>query len=324
MSLDLPIVGIGASAGGVEALGSFFRAVPADSGMAFVVVTHLAPDHDSLLAEILGRGTQMPVGNARDGEEVQAQHVYVLPASAILTIRDGRLRLRRTGPAERERAPIDVFFSSLAEDRGEHAIGVVLSGGGSDGTLGLKAIKENGGLTVAQGTNATGPRFNDMPASAVAAGFVDLVMPVEDIPRRILAYVRDWGAVQREKSDDQLPRIHGLLRTRTGHDFSDYKERTFERRVQRRMQVLQTARLRDYVERLHSEPDEVNALFRDLLIGVTDFFRDVSAFRELESSVIPKLFEGKEPGDEVRVWAPGCATGEEAYSLAILLREQMD
>ncbi|MGH7046444.1 MAG: chemotaxis protein CheB [Stellaceae bacterium] len=324
MSLDHPIVGIGASAGGVEALEIFFHAVPADNGMAYVVVTHLAPDHESMLAEILGRATAMPVVDASDGAAVEAEHVYVLSPGAVVTIRQGRLGLRRTDAANRERAPIDIFFASLADDQAERAIGIVLSGGGSDGTLGLKAIKENGGLTVAQGANITRPRFGDMPASAVAAGFVDLVLPAEDIPQRILAYARDWGALDQSRSDNQLSRIYALLRARTGHDFSEYKERTFERRVQRRMQVLQTGKLADYVERLETTPDEVGALFRDLLIGVTDFFRDVTAFRELETLVMPKLFEGKGAGDEVRVWAPGCATGEEAYSLAILLREQMD
>src|SRR5712671_526005 len=264
----LPIVGIGASAGGVEALEGFFRAVPAENGMAFVIVTHLPPDRDSLLAEIIGRATRMPVVNARDDQPVEAQHVYVLPPGAVLTINEGRLRLRHTGAAERERAPIDVFFTSLAEDHGEHAIGIVLSGGGSDGTLGLKAIKENGGLTVAQGTNLTRPRFADMPGNAVAAGFVDLVLPVEDIPDRILAYVRNWGAFDAERPEAALAKIHTLLRTQTAHDFSQYKDQTFQRRVQRRMQVVQTTNLEDYIGRLQEDSDEVGALFRDLLIGV--------------------------------------------------------
>ena len=319
-----PIVGIGASAGGVEALEQFFKAVPADSGMAFVVVTHLSPSHESMLAEILGRATEMPVFYARDGELVQPQQVHVLPPSATLTIREGRLRLRLTEAADRERTPIDVFFNSLAEDQGEHAIGVVLSGGGSDGTLGLKAIKENGGLTVAQGSNLTRPRFAEMPSSAVAAGFVDLLLPVEDIPERVLSYVRNWGAFDPERPVDALADIHRLLRERTGHDFSDYKDRTFQRRVQRRMQVVQTTKLENYVERLRTDPEEVGALFRDLLIGVTNFFRDSAAFRALETLVIPRLFEDKAADDEVRVWVAGCSTGEEAYSTAILLREHMD
>src|SRR5215472_4688064 len=321
MASDLPIVGIGASAGGIEALEQFFKAVPADSGMAFVVVTHLSPDRDSMLPDILSRSARMRVVDAREDEKVEADHVYVLPAGAILTIREGRLRLRHTGAAERERTPIDVFFNSLAEDQAEHAIGVVLSGGGSDGTLGLKAIKEHGGLTIAQGSNVTRPRFAEMPLSAVASGFVDLELPVENIPERIIAYVRNWSAFNAERPTDALAAIHNLLRTRTGHDFSDYKERTFQRRIQRRMQVVQTTKLEAYAQRLETQPDEVHALFRDLLIGVTDFFRDPEAFRALEAMVIPKLFEEKGADDEVRVWVAGCSTGEEAYSIAILLRE---
>jgi two-component system CheB/CheR fusion protein len=324
MMPSLPIVGIGASAGGVEALEQFFKSLPAGNGMAFVVLTHLPPDRESMLSEILGRATRMPVVDARDGEKVEAEHVYVLPPSAILTIREGRLQLRRTGPTDRERAPIDVFFTSLAEDQAEHAIGIVLSGGGHDGTLGLKAIKEHGGLTIAQGTNVTRPRFAEMPSSAVAAGIVDLELPVETIPARIIGYVRNWGAFDTAPRGDALTTIFNLLRARTGHDFRDYKERTFQRRVQRRMQVVQTTKLEEYAERLQNEADEVNALFRDLLIGVTDFFRDAAAFQALEKMVIPKLFEDKGDDDEVRVWVPGCSTGEEAYSIAILLREHLE
>jgi two-component system CheB/CheR fusion protein len=321
---SLPIVGIGASAGGVEALEQFFRAVPTDNGMAFVVVTHLPPNYESMLAEILGRATRMPVFHARDGEVVQPQQVYVLPPGAILTIRSGRLQLRRTGIADRVRAPIDVFFTSLAEDQAERAIGIVLSGGGSDGTLGLKAIKEKGGLTVAQGSNLTRPRFAEMPSSAVASGFVDLLLPVETVPERIVAYVRDWHVVAPEPAVNSLPRVHAVLRARTGHDFSEYKDSTFQRRVQRRMQVIQTTKLEDYVEQLQKDPDEVRALFRDLLIGVTSFFRDPAAFRSLEALVIPQLFEGRGADEEVRVWVTGCSTGEEAYSIAMLLRERSD
>jgi two-component system, chemotaxis family, CheB/CheR fusion protein len=324
MMPGLPIVGIGASAGGVEALEQFFKSVPAGNGMAFVVLTHLTPDRESMLPEILGRATRMPVVDARNGEKVGAEHVYVLPPSAILTIREGRLQLRRTGPADHERAPIDVFFTSLAEDQAEHAIGIVLSGGGHDGTLGLTAIKEHGGLTIAQGANITRPRFAEMPSSAVAAGIVDLELPVETISERIIGYVRNWGTFDTRPRGDALTTIFNLLRTRTGHDFREYKERTFRRRVQRRMQVVQTTKLEDYAERLQSEPDEVSALFRDLLIGVTDFFRDADAFQALETLVIPKLFEGKGGDDEVRVWVPGCSTGEEAYSITILLREHLE
>ena len=323
MAAHLPVVGIGASAGGVEALEAFFKSVPADSGLAFVVVTHLAPDRESMLAEILGRATKMPVVDAQDGRMVEAEHVYVLPPGAILTIHDGRLQLRRTGLNDHERAPIDVFFNALAEDQAEHAIGVVLSGSGSDGSIGLKAIKENGGLTIAQGSNTSRPRFAEMPSSAVAAGFVDLELPVEEIPERIVAYVRNWNAFDPEQPSDALTRIYTLLRTRTGHDFTEYKERTFQRRVQRRMQVVQTRKLEEYADRLEQQPEEINALFRDLLIGVTDFFRDPAAYQSLEA-VIPQLFENKGADEEVRVWVAGCSTGEEAYSIAILLREHLE
>jgi two-component system CheB/CheR fusion protein len=249
MMPSLPIVGLGASAGGVEALEQFFESLPADNGLAFVVVTHLAPDRQSMLSEILGRATRMPVVEARDGDQVEAEHVYVLPPGAILTISEGKLQLRRTGFAHRERAPIDVFFNSLAEDQSEHAIGIVLSGSGHDGTLGLKAIKERGGLTIAQGSNVTRPRFAEMPSSAVAAGIVDLELPVDLIPKRIIGYVRDWSAFDAEPRGDALTTIYALLRTRTGHDFSEYKDRTFQRRVQRRMQVVQTTKLETRVPR---------------------------------------------------------------------------
>ncbi len=324
MPSNLPIVGIGASAGGVEALEEFFKSVPPDSGLAFVVVTHLSPARESMLADILGRAAPIPVVEARDEQLVEPGHVYVLPPGAVLTIHNSRLDLRRTGVAEHERAPIDVFFASLAEDQGEHAIGVVLSGGGSDGTLGLKAIKEHGGLTVAQGSNLTRPRFSEMPSSAVAAGIVDLQLPVEHIAERIVSYVQNWENFNPERPGDALTRIYAILRIRAGHDFSEYKERTFQRRIQRRMQVVQTEKLEDYAALLEQQPEEVKALFRDLLIGVTDFFRDAAAFEALEKLVIPHLFEGKGVNDEVRVWVTGCSSGEEAYSIAILLREQLE
>src|ERR1700737_4741888 len=212
---NLPIVGIGASAGGVEALEQFFKSMAPTNGMGFVVVTHLPPNRESMLAPIIGRATKMAVVDARDGEMVEAEHVYVLPAGAVLTIREGRLRLRHTGTEEHQRTPIDVFFTSLAQDQAEHAIGIVLSGGGSDGTLGLKAIKENGGLTIAQGANVTRPRFAQMPLSAGAAGLFDLVLPVEDIPDRIVNYVRNWGAFDPLQPEDALATIYRLLQTRT-------------------------------------------------------------------------------------------------------------
>ncbi len=324
MTPIFPIAGIGASAGGIEALEAFFRAVPRNHGIAFVVVTHLPLNRESLLPEILGRATWMPVVEARNDQVVAAEHVYVLPPGATLTITGGRFNLRAGDTGARIRTPIDLFFTALAEDRGEHAIGIILSGGGSDGTFGLKAIKEHGGLTIAQGNNESRPRFAEMPQSAVAAGFVDLVLPVEEIPGRLVEYVRRWNRFVPERPADALPRIHRLLRAHTGHDFSQYRERTFLRRVQRRMQVAQIENPEEYAAYLEQHPEEVGALFRDLLIGVTGFFRDPAAFHALATGVIPKLFANKGRADEVRIWVPGCATGEEAYSIAILCAEWLD
>jgi two-component system CheB/CheR fusion protein len=324
MATDFPIVGIGASAGGVEALEAFFAAMPAENGMAFVVVMHLDPTHASWLADIIGRRTSMPVTAAREGEAVQPGQVYVLPPGAIVSISQGRLHLRERGARAAERAPVDIFFNSLAEDCGENAVGIVLSGSGSDGTLGIKAIKEHGGLTLAQGSNRTEPRFKDMPESATATGLVDLVVPVEQMPERLLNYLRSEGAVESERITAATGKIYEILRGRLGHDFSEYKDKTFGRRLQRRMQVLQITNIDTYVDRLQHDPDEAPRLFRDLLIGVTAFFRDPDAFRALETAVIPKMFEGKGPGEDVRVWVPGCSTGEEVYTIAILLREHME
>jgi two-component system CheB/CheR fusion protein len=324
MAANFPVVGIGASAGGVEALELFFAAMPAESGMAFVVVMHLDPTHESWLTDIIGRRTNMPVIAARDDQAIEPGRVYVLPPGAIMTLAEGRLHLRERGAGAGERASVDIFFNSLAEDCGENAVGIVLSGSGSDGTLGIKAIKENGGLTLAQGSNRTEPRFKDMPESATATGLVDLVVPVEQMPERLLHVLRSAPSVEGERIAAAMTKIYEILRDRLGHDFSEYKDKTIGRRVQRRMQVLQVADIDVYLDRLQHDPDEASHLFRDLLIGVTAFFRDPAAFRALETAVIPKLFEGKGSGEDVRVWVPGCSTGEEVYSIAMLLREQMD
>src|SRR5258705_4285509 len=323
MSGRVPIVGIGASAGGVEALRAFFSAMPPDNGLAFVVVMHLDPTHQSMLADIIGSRTTMPVKPIQDGDSVEAEHVYVLPPGEVVTIEDGRLRLRKRA-ADRHQGPIDLFFTSLAEDQGEEAIGIVLSGGGSDGTLGVVAIKEQGGLTMAQGHNGSEPRFRDIPGSATATGLVDLVVPVELMPERLVSYVRSAEEIERTRISAATNTIYGLLRSRLGHDFSQYKEKTFGRRVQRRMQVLSLTNIDDYVERLKKDQDQVTLLFRDLLIGGSNFFRDSASFEALEQFVIPKLFEASRPDGEIRVWVPGCSTGEELYSIAILLREHMD
>ena len=328
MDRSFPVVGVGASAGGVEALEYLFKAMPAEPGMAFVIITHLAPKRESMLPEILARDTRMPVLVAEHDQLVRADHIYVVPADSVLQIENGRLRVLPIADG-RERTPIDSFFASLAEDQAECAIGIVLSGAGSDGTLGIKAIKEHGGLTLAQATDHFGPRHSSMPESAIASGLVDLAVPVETMPERLVAYVRNFDILDKEADKDEQAEatrnaICAILLDQTGHDFSGYKTRTFYRRIERRMQVLQIASLAAYADRLRQDAGEVNILFRDLLIGVTNFFRDAKAFEALEQLVTPRLFEGKGPSDTIRVWVPGCATGEEVYSLAIMLCEQIE
>src|SRR5262245_10558557 len=312
-----------------------FRSMPADTGMGFALVTHLARGHVSALVEILSRYTPMPVKTAVDGAVLNPNELYVCPPDHIMTMADGKLRLQLRAD-EAQRKPIDVFLSSLAEEHGEASIGVLLSGGGSDGTLGIKAIKERGGLTLVQGGDGSGPLQTGMPDTAIAAGVVDLVLPVEDMAVRLTDYAQNFGKIEalvdddREKDFDGETRregyqaIYGILYKQVGHDFSGYKEKSFQRRVRHRMQVLQIASLKNYIARLRREPEEVTLLFRDLLIGVTNFFRDPGAFETLEKAVIPALFEGKGASDNVRIWVPGCATGEEVYSLAILVREHME
>ena len=376
----IDIVGIGASAGGIEAFRGFFEHMPAESGLGFVVVLHLAANRESMLAQIIGRWTTMAVRQAEDGAAVLPDQVLVVPPGTVATLRDGALRLRRLDPdAPRESRPIDTFFDSLAAEAGERAVGIVLSGTGHDGALGLKAIRARGGLTLAQGTDGSEPQHHGMPDSAAATGAVDLHIPVEEMPAAITARRgtraaqgeaggeaggedggeagadgdedadsghgdlgdgdsghgdsghgdsghEDLGHAEAERDEARAVRlaICGILRARLGHDFSRYKEQSFMRRVRRRMQVLGLAGLDQYVERLKRDRDQATALFRDLLIGVTSFFRDADAFEVLERDVLPRLFEGKTAADTLRVWVPGCATGEEAYSLAMLLREQMD
>lgn len=322
-----PVVGIGASAGGIEALDTLFSGLGPDGGLAYVVVTHVSPDRQSLLHEVLDRLTSLQVVVAADGMPIESGYVYVMPAKAILGVADGCLTLRVPDPVQRERNPIDLFFADLAREFGEYAVGIVLSGGGSDGTLGIKAIKERGGLTFAQGTDGTKPRHPDMPASAIATGLVDFTLPADKIGARLDEYAHSFDLIQGLESAPTkaaTAEIHALLREQVGHDFSGYKPKTFMRRVQRRMQVNRINRIEEYVERLRGDGAEVTALFRDLLINVTNFFRDGAAFEALKEQVLPKLFEGRGAGDTVRVWVPGCATGEEVYSIAMLMREHMD
>ncbi len=328
-----PIAGIGASAGGVEALEGFFRGLPDQPRLALVVVTHLSPERESRLHEIIARYTSLPVHVAADGARVEPDHVYVLPADAILSIDQGMLRIDKPPATRRERKPIDIFFTSLAIDQGELAAGIVLSGGDGDGTLGVKAIKEHGGLTMAQVSDGFGPGYPSMPDSAISTGLVDFSIPAGEMGARLVEFARSIDQVdvfvqeasQPDTSAGQVwPEIYTILRNQIGHDFSGYKTKTFMRRVHRRMQVRQLIAVQAYVERLRQDPQEVGALFRDLLINVTNFFRDPDAFEGLAKLVIPKLFEHRGADEMVRVWIPGCSTGEEVFSIAILLREHMD
>jgi two-component system, chemotaxis family, CheB/CheR fusion protein len=331
-SSDLFIVGVGASAGGVAALEHLFRTMPPDIGAAFVVVTHIGSHRETLLTEILARHTAMPVVNASHGQRVKANHVYVLPSDAVLTISKQQLNLLPAAINQHERNPIDIFFASLAKAAGENAVGIVLSGAGSDGSLGVKAIKEEGGLTIVQGHDQSGPAHSGMPSSAIATGLVDVVLPVDEIGPKLGEFFRTFDVLKAAESAHHNPQeslsqalqdIHATLQKRIGHDFSRYKHKTLLRRIHRRMQVRQIQSVSEYAERLRQEGDEASLLFRDLLIGVTSFFRDADAFDVLAAKVVPKLFEGDAASDAVRVWVPGCATGEEAYSLAILLREHI-
>jgi two-component system CheB/CheR fusion protein len=268
-----PIIGVGASAGGLRALESFFKPLPANPGMAFVIITHLAPDRDSLLTEILARHSAMPVEVAQDGMLVEPNKVYVLPPNAILTMSEGRLRLRAGNPAQHERAPIDIFFTSLARDCGEYAVGVVLSGSGSDGTLGVRAIKEMGGLTLAQAADASGPGFADMPKSAIASGVIDFAVPVDAMAAKLIDNALSFDALDKLAKEpapgdddhaaaDARQTIYAILRAQTGHDFSGYKTRSFTRRVHRRMQVTKCEALADYVALLNRQPEEAELLLR--------------------------------------------------------------
>ncbi len=322
---NLPVVGIGASAGGLEALRALLRALPHETGMAFVIVQHLAPDHASSLTEILARSTRMPVCEVRDEPAVEPNHVYVIPPGRDMIISGGKLLLL---PQERNavRRGIDQFFRSLAEDSGHQAIGVVLSGSASDGTLGLEVIKAEGGVTFAQDASA---QHDSMPKSAVASGCVDFVLSPEGIAVEIARiarhpYIAGTEEEEEEESRDGEPghgRIAEIVRRATGVDFTHYKANTMQRRIQRRMMVHKIETLAEYEDHLQTTPGEVEALYQDVLINVTSFFRDADAFEVLAKKIFPKVLADRTRHDPVRIWTLGCSTGEEAYSLAILFAE---
>jgi two-component system CheB/CheR fusion protein len=321
------IVGIGASAGGLEAFEEFFHHMPADSGLAFVLIPHLDPSHTSLITEILQRATAMPVVEAQDQMMVEPNTVHVIPPNRDMEIFNGKLQLSVPNLPRGQRLPIDAFLRSLADDQKENAIGIIFSGTGSDGTLGCRAILGTGGLTVVQEPSTA--RYDGMPSSVVQAGYATLVLPVDKMPAALMSEPQKLVASADEaplpsKAESGMRRILMLLRSITGHDFSLYKESTIGRRIERRMLQNDIKDTDIYIRYLKEKPDEVHALFKELLINVTSFFRDPEAFTYLEEVILPQLCADKSEGYPFRVWVSGCATGEEAYSIAILLRELMD
>ena len=322
------IVGVGASAGGLEAYEALFRNVPPSSGQAFVLVSHLDPDHVSMLTEILQRCTAMPVVEAQDQMRVSPGKVYVIPPNRDMAIFHGVLQLSVPDVPRGQRMPIDAFLRSLAQDQGEGAVGIILSGTGTDGTQGLRAILGAGGITLVQEPSTA--KYDAMPASAIRAGFATHVAAVEDMPALLQAGTGARRArIPAPAPTATLPtggmsRLLLLLRTATGHDFSLYKKSTIGRRIERRMAQHDIEDTEVYARYLKEHPDEIQALFRELLINVTSFFRDPEAFAALRQDILPKLFADKPEGYVLRVWVAGCASGEEAFSIAILLREYMD
>ena len=325
---DFPIIGMGASAGGLEAFEQFFRNVPADIGMAFVLVTHLDPGHASILTEILQRSSTMPVHEAQDQMVVAPNNVYVIPPNREMSIFKGMLQLSVPENPRGQRMPIDFFLRSLAEEQGEKAIGAILSGTGTDGTLGLRAILGAGGISFVQDPDTA--KYNGMPSSAIQSGLATYILPVDKMPEQLMTYVKNLFDLK-IKPPPPVPaptganqRIMQAIRSRTGHDFSLYKQSTVSRRIERRMLAHNIADTDLYARYLKEHPEEVQLLFKELLINVTSFFRDPESFEALKKDLLPRLLAHIPEPSAFRVWVVGCATGEEAYSVAILLREYLE
>lgn len=323
---DFLVVGLGASAGGLEALETFFKAVPDAPGMAFVIVIHLSPDHESSMAELLQEYTSLQVSQVTGQTKIKPNHVYIIPPGKLLSVEDQHLVLSDVDKKNKKLTTIDLFFRSLGKAKSNYSACVILSGTGSDGTIGLKTIKEHGGIVIAQNPEEAG--YDGMPYSAIQSGMVDITLPVKKIPAKLGEYqeslrqikISDSGELP-EDDTKVLSKIFGKINFKMGHDFTQYKRSSVLRRIERRMRVTRINSLDDYLDYITEHPPEIKELFKDLLISVTNFFRDPEAFAKLQETTIPKLFEGKGPKDSVRVWVAGCATGEEAYSLAILLDE---
>jgi two-component system CheB/CheR fusion protein len=326
-SLNFPIVGIGASAGGLEALEQFFENMPNDNGMAFVVIQHLDPTHVGIMPELLQRITSMKVYSATDRLMVKTNCVYVIPPNKSMSLLNGALHLFDPVETRGLRLPIDIFFRSLADDRQEKSIGIILSGMGSDGSLGVKAIKEKNGMVMVQ--YPASAKFDSMPRNAIEATIVDIVAPADELPGKLINYLKFAPLVKTEteiesKNKSNLEKIIILLREQSGHDFSMYKKNTLFRRVERRKGVHQIDKIHNYVRFLQENPKEVEILFKELLIGVTSFFRDAAVWKKLKEDILPALINELPNGHMMRAWVPGCSTGEEAYSLAIVFKEVME
>lgn len=326
---QFPVVGIGASAGGLEAFEQFFTSMPPDSGMAFVLVQHLDPTHKSILTDLIQRYTRMTVVAVEDGMNIEPNWVYIIPPDRDMALFDGRLHLMAPNAPRGQRHPIDFFFRSLSQDEGDRAICIILSGTGSDGSLGLREIKGEGGMVMAQ--DPMSAKYDGMPRSAIATGLVDFILPPEEMPKHLIEFAlrayrtepKPAAAIAPQESDD-IEKILILLRSQTGHDFSYYKPTTIVRRIKRRMAVNQLERMDDYLRFVREKPREADTLFRELLIGVTNFFRDPDAFAALAEQAIRPIVNAKSRSTPIRVWVPGCSTGEEAYSIAILFKEYLE
>jgi two-component system CheB/CheR fusion protein len=326
---DFPVVGIGASAGGMKALQGFFSQMPLDFGIAFVVVQHLDPKYESIMSSILSRHTRMKVDNVKDGIKVERDHVYFKPSDKDVVIQNRRLYLI---PPEKKggiRLPIDTFFRSLASDLKDKAIAIVLSGAGGDGTLGAKDIKGEGGMVMVQEESQA--EYDGMPRSVIDSGLADFILSVEAMPEKLRKYMvhpflkqREMKETEEEKTERQVQKVLMVVRKTTGHDFSHYKKNTILRRIGRRMAVHQIKEMADYYRFLRDNPKEVNELFKDMIISVTNFFRDPGAFEDLKEKAVIPLVRAKKNNHSIRIWVPGCGTGEEAYSIAILFAEAMD
>ncbi len=323
--VSFPIIGMDASAGGLGAFEQFFRHVPADSGMAFVLVQHPDPSHESILTVILQRTAVIPVLEAKDQMEVLPNHIYVIPPNRDMTIFNRKLQINMPNEPCSQRLPIDTLMRSLAEECGEGAIGIVLSGTGTDGTRGLRAILGAGSISLVQTPKTA--KFSDMPYSAINAGYATQVLHAEEMAETLMVDLHHLIVRQDAPSPlnlSDITRILMMLRSASGHDFSQYKKTTITRRIERRMSIHNIEDAKVYVHFLKEHPTEVKLLFKELLINVTSFFRDPEVFIELKQNVLPKLLAGKPDAYVFRVWVAGCATGQEAYSIAIVLRELMD